>query len=482
MIYNRFEQVAALHPGKAAVIAGDRRLTFSDIQSEVERTCVFFRSHGIDAGSPVVVLLPNSADFVITALSLFRLGAICVPVNTGFPSDEILYYLDTASSRTLLHAGAGSAGLLAGNYSNLRLIDIREAAAASSGALSGAPIVPETMPATYTYSSGSTGKPKRVTRTHGQWLAEFDALLETIRLTDEDCILCAVPLFHTHGFGNCLMAAMLSGSTLVLLSGEFSPRAAARAMEQQHITIFPAVPFMAKMIVDTPFKAPPDFSSLRLCFTAGAALPLDVSRRFLEKFGLPLRQLYGSTETGAVSINFDGENGTEESIGLPLKGVRVDIVDESGRLLPDGEVGEIAIKSPAMTRQYDGLPEITREHFIEDYFVTGDLAAKNADGRIFIKGRKKLLINVAGNKVDPLDVEAIILKHPKVNEVVVLGKPHDVYGEMVKAVIVSEAGCSTEEIMDLCSRYLAEYKIPRVIEFRSEIPKSPLGKILRKYL
>lgn len=484
MIYERFEQTVAQHPAAIAIVDGDRSMTFPDVRAEVEKTCAQLQAKGIGPGSAVLVLLPNGAEFAIAVLAVFRLGAICVPVNVAFPVDEIRYYLETSDAKAILHSGLGHVDAL-GEADRFAVIDIRQREAVhaeTQHAMMSAPPIAVDSTATYTYSSGSTGKPKRVTRSHGQWVAEFDALASTIGLAPGERILCAVPLFHTHGFGNCLMAAMLSGGTLVLTSGEFSPRNAVRAIERHRITIFPAVPFMAKMIADTSFKTPPDFSSLRLWFTAGAALPKEVAARAREKFGLRPCQLYGSTETGAMSINLSSTPGSDESVGLPLRGVEIDIIDENGSPLPNGEIGEVAVRSAAMTQQYDGMPEATSEHFVGGRFLTGDLGCKNADGQIFIKGRKKLLINVAGNKVDPLDVEAIIRTHPKVRDVVVLGKPHEVYGEMVKAVVVGEPDCSSEEIIAVCAKHLAEYKIPRVVEFRAEIPKSPLGKILRKYL
>ena len=204
--------------------------------------------------------------------------------------------------------------------------------------------------------------------------------------------------------------------------------------------------------------------------------------KFKSRLGAMLQQLYGSTETGALTLNLDSAEGTEESVGKPLQGITITILDEDRQPVPDGEIGEIAIRSPAMTTQYDGLAEMTAECFGDGYFFPGDLAAKNAQGQIYIKGRKKLLIIVAGNKVDPLDVEAVIKGHHKVQDAVVLGQAHPNYGEMVKAVVVADAGVSQEEIIALCAKHLAEYKVPKVVEFRSEIPRSPLGKILRKYL
>lgn len=484
MIFQALQAVAGRTPDKPAVIAGRFAVSYAQLLGRVRDTADQLAKAGVTPGDAVAILLPNGIDFVAACFAAFARQAIAVPVNTRFQKEEIKYYLDSSQSRVLIHENSAAA-TLADIAPSLTTLIIPPGGEDAAGGGCREVIVPAhaETPAIFMYSSGSTGKPKRVTRTHGQLLAEYQALAATVSLNDADRILCTVPLYHAHGFGNCMFAALLSGGTLVLMEGEFNPREAARLMEAQRITVYPAVPFMVKMIADGFYPTKPDLGSIRLLFSAGAALPLEVARRFRDVFGLTPRQLYGSTETGAVSINQDGGEGTEESVGKPLHGVRIDILDEGGQPLSAGEIGEVAIRSPAMTAQYDGLPDVTAECFQRGYFLPGDLGLVDADGRLYIKGRKKLLINVAGNKVDPLDVEAVIKTHPKVRDVVVLGSPDPNYGEMVKAVVVvAEDGCAAEEITALCSQRLAWYKVPKRVEFRTEIPRSPLGKILRKYL
>jgi long-chain acyl-CoA synthetase len=241
---------------------------------------------------------------------------------------------------------------------------------------------------------------------------------------------------------------------------------------------------MYKMIADSFFKETPNLSNVRLMFSAGAPLPDEVEAKFFEKFNIHIRQLYGSTETGAVAISYGENSGEVDSVGRPLHGVQIDIFDEEGRVISNGAIGDVAIHSPAMTHQYDGLPDATSECFIDNYFYPGDLGCKDEHGNLYIKGRKKLMINVAGYKVDPIDVEDVIRSHPGLEDVVVVGKPHDKYGEMVKAVVVKGENHEVDQnmIIEMCREKLAEYKTPKVVEFRDEIPRSPLGKILRKYL
>ena len=483
MIFPRFLDCVARTPDKLALMTGRESLTYAGLQNRVEHAVAGLQALGVQPGDAVGVLLPNSIDFVVACLALFARGAVAIPVSTRFQADEVGYYLHTGGAGFVIHASSTQPNLLAGVAGVTRVVMEELAAGEAPPRMDAAETGPAgSVSALYMYSSGSTGKPKRITRTQAQLLAEYDALAATVELTANDRILCTVPLYHAHGFGNCMLAALLSGGTLVLTEGEFNPREAARLLDAERITIYPAVPFMLKMIGDAFYPARPDLSGVRLIFTAGAPLPADTVRRMREVFAVTPAQLYGSTETGAVAINYDRADGTEESVGRPLVGITIDILDEAGQVAAMGEMGEIAVRSPAMTRCYDDLPEQTRESFQNSYFLPGDLGCKTQDGCIYIKGRKKLLINVAGNKVDPLDVEALIHTHPAVTECVVLGCPDANYGEMVKAVIVTRGDCSEAEILDLCNRHLAWYKVPKRIEFRSEIPRSPLGKILRKYL
>ena len=485
MFYQAFNKIVKQSPHQTAVVSAGNKVSYLELDNAVQNFVSVLQQNNVRQGSAVLIILPNSLEFVVAVFAVMALRAIAVPVNTKFPADEIKYYFDSSHAGAVIHAGLSDAVsdvVASGNKIAINFADLT----AAPGHNSTAGIVEHTISssdaAIYMYSSGSTGKPKRVTRTHGQLIAEAVALTATLDLTADDNILCTVPLYHAHGFGNCLMASLLNGGTLVLTPGEFNSREVTRLLERCEITIYPAVPFMFKMLGETFYKVKPILPKLRLLVSAGAALQAEIYESFEKVFNKQIMQLYGSTETGAVAVNYLPERDTSASVGRPLHGFEVDILDESGTPVADGSIGEIAIRAPSMTHQYDGLPEITAECFVNNYFLPGDLGMKDVNGAIYIKGRKKLLINVAGNKVDPLDVEAVISKHPKVQDVVVLGQPDALYGEMVKAVVVSRGECSVDEITSFCAAHLIEYKVPKLVVFRSEIPRSPLGKILRKYL
>jgi long-chain acyl-CoA synthetase len=245
--------------------------------------------------------------------------------------------------------------------------------------------------------------------------------------------------------------------------------------------VIPAVPLMFRLLAGA--RAEADLSGVRLCLSAGNALPRSTFEMFERRFRVPIRQLYGLTETGAVSVNLDVDP-DPASVGRPLRGVEVAILDAAGDELPPDRNGEIAIRSAGMTRGYAGVPDdLNRAAFAGGWFRTGDRGRRDEAGRLFVTGRTKLLIDAGGDKIDPIEIEDVLAVHPKVREVVVVGVGSDVEGEeLVKAVVVADEPCGERELTRYCRERLANYKVPRIVEFREEIPRSSLGKVLRKYL
>jgi long-chain acyl-CoA synthetase len=337
----------------------------------------------------------------------------------------------------------------------------------------------------YQFSSGSTGRPKRVVRTHRQVLAEA-GLYKSLGLTPEDRIFAAVPMFSSWGMGSCLLAAAAAGATLVILDDPhpflLRRRRALELLEQERVTVFPGVPFFFRLLAEAPGAA--DLSSLRLCFSAGTALPRPVFEAFGERFGVLVRQLYGSTETAMICANMSEDPvATFDSVGAPVAGVSVEIVDDDGARLPAGEVGEVSVTSPAASDGYADADEESMRAFREGSYRPGDLGRVDEEGRLYLEGRIKLLIEVGGYKVDPIEVQDVIITHPAVADAIVVGSAGDSDGEeTVKAVVVPAAHCEERELIAFCRERLASFKVPRIVEFRDEIPTSPLGKILRKYL
>ena len=330
-------------------------------------------------------------------------------------------------------------------------------------------------PALMQPSSGSMGRPKIAVRTGANLVSEAANLARTAGLDANDRFLAVVPLHHCHGLGNCLQASLHVGGTLVL-ADHFDPHTTIRRIVDEGITVFPGVPFMFGIMAEG--SATADLSHVKLCFSAGGPLPKATFRAFKEKFRISVRQLYGCTEAGSVTINtVEDVDSTCETVGRAIDGVEVRVVDESMREMPAGEVGEVVFASSALMGGY--LGDHADSPFHEGYFRSGDLGTMDAARMLTIKGRQKVFIDVGGQKVDPTEIEEVIRQMPEVADVVVVGAPTRFGDETVRAVVVARTAIEPWQIIEHCQSVLSSYKCPKAVDFRSAIPRSPLGKVLR---
>jgi long-chain acyl-CoA synthetase len=495
-IMERLYEQAAARPDHIAWVYGDERIAFVELIERIERLAHGLAERGVRAGDAVGLVLRDDPWFVTSFHAITALGAVVVPVNPGFKQSELDFCFRSNAVRLVIsdERTAGVCERIVASFDHP--VEVITTTAAHGQALTLEELV-ERSPAqrleprgldevfVSQFSSGSTGRPKRVPRTHGQVSAEA-SLYGELDVTPEDKVFSAIPLFHTWGMGACLLAQVAWGATVVILEDPnpflLKRHRALELIERERLTVFPGVPFHFQLMAEAPGSA--DLSSLRLVFSAGTALPRATFDAFGEKFGVLVRQLYGSTETGFMSANTSADPvSTFESVGAGIGAVELDVIDDYGASREPGDVGEVIVRSPAMTSGYSDLPEINREAFAGGRFHTGDVGSLDEQGRLTITGRMKLLIEVGGYKVDPIEVQDVVETHPKVEEAVVLGIEGRAPGEqVVKAVVVPTDDCTERELIDFCRERLANYKVPQLVEFRAEIPRSPLGKVLRKYL
>jgi long-chain acyl-CoA synthetase len=488
---------ADANPDRTALVYREERIGYADLVERIERVASGLTQRGVGPGDAVGLALRDDPWFVVCFHAITALGAVVVPINPAFKQAELEFCLRAPGVRAVVISDERTAGVCERIVAGFdRPAEVISASAAhgqsptldallesgSSERLS--PRDPDEI-FVYQFSSGSTGRPKLVPRTHGQCAAEAE-LYATLGLTPEDKILSAIPLFHTYGMGACLFGGAISGATVVILEDPhpflLKRHRALELIETEGVTVFPGVPFNFRLMAEAPAGA--DLSSLRLCFSAGTALPRSSFEAFGERFGVLVRQLYGSTETGIISANMsDDPVATFESVGLPLGEAQVAIVDDDGAQLPVGELGEVTILSPAGTDGYVEMDELNQLAFRDGWYFSGDLGRLDENGLLYLAGRKKLLIEAGGFKVDPIEVQDVVEAHPSVEEAIVVGVPGEIEGEeVVKAVVVPAEYCEEREVIAFCRERLANFKVPQVVEFRDEIPKSPLGKVLRKYL
>ena len=490
-----YEQAEA-RPQHTAIVYGEERIAWADLLERVERLASGLRQRGIGPGESVGLVLLDEPWFVCAFHAITALGAVVVPVNPSFKQAELDFCFRSAGVSAIVsdERAAGVCGRIAASlegevpvfttsvaHGQAHTLDALLEEGSAERLATRAPGEPFVCQ----FSSGSTGRPKRVPRTHGQCAAEA-AMYGSLGLTHEDRIFSAIPMFHTWGMGACLFGSAVSGATIVILENPqpflLKRHRALELIERERATIFPGVPFNFRLMADAPQGA--DLSSIRLCFSAGTALPRATFEAFGERFGVLVRQLYGTTETGMIAANLSEDPvASFESVGRPVEGVTVEVVDDQGAPLGPGEVGEVTVASPAASEGYAGAQRTDKPAFRDGRFFTGDLGHLDEQGQLHLDGRRKLLIEVGGLKVDPVEVQDVIRAHPSVSDVIVVGVKGESEGEeIVKAVVVPSEDCDEGELLALCRERLANFKVPRTLEFRDGIPRSPLGKVLRKDL
>jgi len=482
--------VAARRPEAKAVIDGALEVSYSGLCSAVHCLAQDILRAGLVPGARIGLLLPNSAEFVAAYFSIVTAGAVVVPLNDHYQESEIRYFIEECGIEMILTSPSHEPlcrRVLEATGSACRVVCIDSSAMEGlikndHFRLPSPPEIDPSRPVMYQFSSGSTGRPKRITRNHRNLLFELESFRRTLDIRADDRFLGVAPFSHVNGLMRSMMACLYAGATLYPVA-RFERQAVSDLIRERMLTVFIAVPFMFGTLAKSRFASPPDFSSLRFCVSASAPMPVNVNREFHAKFGRYVRQLYGSTETGTISVNLSPRiEQTLDSVGSPIEGVEIRVFDDHGRPVPVGETGELAVRSPAAISGYEGLEEVNREAFREGFFFTGDLGRQDADGLFYLVGRKKFFINKGGYKINPQEIEQLLETHPGIEEVAVVGVPTPFEDEKVKAVVVAKEPMTVAELIEFCAGRIADFKIPSVIEFRDSLPKSPTGKVRKKLL
>jgi long-chain acyl-CoA synthetase len=479
---------AARDAAAPAVRLGGQTLTYADLDDRSGRLATLLREHGMERGDRVGVMLPNVLEFPVVYYGVLRAGGIAVPMNVLLKRREIGFYLEDSGAKILLawhgfldeaRAGAADAGT--------ELIGVEpEAFAATLDALEPSPEVvgtDEEDTAVILYTSGTTGKPKGAELSHRNLDQNSEIISRTTLLIDAgDVVLGALPLFHTFGQTVAMNASMRVGACLTLVP-KFDPGEALATIERDGVSHFYGVPTMYGALLHHPEREKFDTSTLRLCKTGGASMPVEVLHGFEEAFGTELIEGYGLSETSPVASSGHPKQVRKPgSIGTPIERVEMRIVDEDDREVPRGEVGEIVIRGHNIMKGYWGRPDATAEAIRDGWFHSGDLGREDEDGFFFVVDRKKDMIIRGGYNVYPREVEELLYEHPAIREAAVLGVPHPEWGEEVGAAIVLEPGeeVAAEEISAWVRERIAAYKYPRVVWFLEELPKGPTGKIVKR--
>jgi fatty-acyl-CoA synthase len=529
-------QISALrYPQKVALVFMGRTWSYSELQFEAEKIASALRKMGVQKGDRVVLDMQNCPQLVITHFAILRLDAVVVPVNPMNRTEELKHYIldpDTKvavttadlapelaaasnaleKSQRLKHllvtqftdvfdaANIGPDELPA-NWSDwlktvhaLPLLEGGEVhawASVSQGEVSLGPVTAQSEDlAVLPYTSGTTGLPKGCMHTHGTIMHNAMSSGLWANGTPENKCLCVVPMFHITGMVSVMHATIFMGATLILMP-RWDRDLAGRLISKWKVTHWTNIPTMVIDLLGSANMAQFDLTSLQNIGGGGAAMPEAVAQRLLDQFGLRYIEGYGLTETAAPSHTNPPDAPKKQCLGIPFMSVDSRVVDpETLQELPQGESGEIVMAGPQIFKGYWKRPEATASAFFErdgkSFFRSGDMGRIDEEGYFFMTDRLKRMINASGFKVWPAEVEALMFKHPAIQEACIISTKDAYRGESVKAVVVLRSThigqVSEQDIIDWCRDTMAVYKVPRVVEFIEVLPKSGSGKVMWRAL
>jgi long-chain acyl-CoA synthetase len=475
-------------PERTALKLGESTLSYAALADASARAASLLRERGVDSGDRVGVMLPNVPHFAIAYYGVLRADATVVPMNVLFKRREVAFLLADSGAKVLLawegfaeeaQQGAAEAG------AECVIVTPGEFEQQLEGVapLSDAPERRSSDTAVILYTSGTTGTPKGAELTHANLGENAAASTRLFGLTEQSMILGSLPLFHSFGQTCTLNAAFLAGASVTLLP-RFDPGKALEIIDRDRVTVFMGVPTMYNALLNHPERERFDVSSLERCVSGGASLPVELLNGFEQAFGCTILEGYGLSETSPVaSFNHPDRERKAGSIGTPIEGVEMKLVDPTGGDVPLGEVGEIVIRGHNVMKGYWGKPEATADAISAGgWFRSGDLAQIDEDGYFFIVDRKKDMIIRGGYNVYPREIEELLYAHPAVREAAVVGVPNADLGEEVAAAVALKDGAEAteEELRDYVKEQIAAYKYPRHVWFVDELPKTATGKILKR--
>jgi fatty-acyl-CoA synthase len=484
-LHDLLSRAAGRFPDKPASIFDGVTLTYHDLLQRSEGLAGHLQQDcGVRRGDRVVVNLQNGHDFVVALFGILRADAVAVLLSPANVADELRYYVADCGARVALTEKA-----LAARFAGLALEHLiameewRPTGAAPSSSVAR----PEAL-CLLLYTSGSTGQPKGCMHTHQTCLHNIAGAALWKHITERTVALATAPFFHVTGLVHSFLAAVYAGGTVVI-QRRWDPPAAAELVERHRCTHWDNVPTMVVDLLSNPEAMRHDLSSLRWIFGGGAAMPEAIAQKLFEVCGVRYIEGYGLTETISQTHINPPQNPKKQCLGIPTFDTEALVVDpETLKVLGPGEQGEIVVRGPQVLVGYWNKDAAYRESFCEiggkRWFRTGDLGRTDEDGYYFISDRLKRMINAAGFKVWPAEVEAAMYQHPAIKECCIVASPDERRGETVKAVVVLKPGAqaTAEEIIDWTRGKMAAYKVPRKVEFADALPRTPSGKLMWRAL
>jgi long-chain acyl-CoA synthetase len=492
------------YPQRTAIVFGQKKLSYKTLNDLTESIASGLLELGIKKQDRIAIFLDNCPEFVISYYAILKAGCVAVPINYMFKIEEAKFILQDSqavcmiTSRTYVDMAEelrlrvdSLKTIISTTTSREDVLDFKRIKKTDTEILNKALSAPEDL-AVILYTSGTTGYPKGAMLTHYNLISNALDSAQAIKATYRESLICILPLFHSFAATVCMNLPLLIGAKLVIMKTIRPFKRIIRAIRKNRVSIFVAIPSVYNILRDV--KLPRIFNSpliklfnpIRLCISGAAALPAETFKDFERKFRIPLLEGYGLTEASPV-VTLNPLKGPRKpgSIGVVLsKNIELKIVDDKGKVVEPGEIGELLVKGPNVMQGYYKQEEASRETLKELWLYTGDMAKFDRDNYVYIVGRKKEMVNVRGLNVYPREIEEVLYQNPKVKEAAVIGIPDIHKGEVPKGFVVLKDGevATTHEIIQYLRERLAPYKIPKYIEFRDTLPKNTTGKILKRLL
>ncbi|WP_054032241.1 class I adenylate-forming enzyme family protein [Desulfatitalea tepidiphila] len=499
LVHEILEYTAARLPDKTALIEGDQEMSFGHVLSQVTNLSTRLSEMGIDRGDRVALLLPNCIEFCVAYFAILRLGAIVVPLNNRLSPKEFVYIVNDAAPRAII-LGYQFWETFRQFKNELKITPdlIYAGEAPKEGALFFAEIVEAPLassaesirfgsdePACIMYTSGTTGLPKGAVMSHRNVFTNARNAGAHMGYRERDTTLIVVPLFHVTGLNTQLVAFFYTGGTTVIMRA-YDTGGMIELLARHKVTTMITVPTVYKLMLVHPSVEKADLSALRDLSYGGAPMDTETINALRKKLGVDLFNAYGLTETSSLATCMPACDTDRKgaSVGLPVSGIQLRVVDFSGNDLPCGSIGELWIKGPNVVRSYWNKPEATAANLADGWLRTGDFARIDDEGFVYIADRKKDMINRGGENVYSIEVESAILANPDVLETAVVPRSHSIFGEVVHAFVVPAPGRNPtqEEIIRTCRNLIADYKVPASVSFVKELPRNPGGKVIKARL
>lgn len=475
--------------GRTAVVDGGRVLRFAELRAEAAVLADALHRLGLPPNSRIAVLLPNSAESVAAFFAVAVSGHSYLPLNVALKPNELRALFARGDVRAVLCLRGAKpdcpdgVAVLAVD----ELLPVGQAASPEGVLEQRLHACGPDREFVCLSTSGSSGEPRLVARSAAAVEANTRHVAEALQVTPEDRFLAVVPFWHANGFSNCLLTPLSRGASVVTLS-RFLPRQVLETVAAEQVTVVIASPFVFRAFAQVLAAAGELLAGLggvRSWISSGAALPEELERA-LRGHGIPVRQLYGSSETGTLCLSDPGCAGPGDTepgcVGRPLPGVELRLVDARGTPAQPGEAGEVQVRSPALFDGYVADASSRPSRTPDGYYAMGDIGRWNAAGELVLLGRSDAMINVSGVKVDPREVQAVLESMPAVEEALVHGRADATGLQQIRALVVARSELSSEEVLAYCRGRLAEYKLPRAIEFVERIPRDLMGKTARSKL